>query len=387
MLLTPGAILIAALPYYARLLIVLLLGAITISAIFIPDVFIEANIVIALTTCLLVYFAMSSSELTRLRIKELTQHLKDFEHSDAVNLSYNDTEFNKLAHHINKLLRVLSRKEHLLQSCSQETRYTATELQNSSNVVADGAQEEHLALGSLVLTSNEMNLTIESILTRINTTSEMADQTRHQSEKGQSALEDLKEQVHVIQSTVTYNQTQMIQLIKTAQDISEFVTTIEQITSQINLLSLNASIEAARAGDAGRGFAVVANEVRLLAEHTENATQDISRLVTSIASEVNSSEQTSLKLIELATNATKGSDTTAVALTSIHDAAQSTQEEIIHSTQLISEFGIANTQMGERLQNIAMVSEQHNQASKDTKDMVKYMEWLSSRLEQKETEI
>ncbi|MGJ8646490.1 MAG: methyl-accepting chemotaxis protein [Marinomonas colpomeniae] len=387
MLLTPGAILIAALPYYARLLIVLLLGAITVSAIFIPHIFIEANIVIVLTTCLLVYFAMSSSELTRLRIKELTQHLEDLEHNDVVNLSYNDTEFNKLAHHINTLLRALSRKEHLLQSCSQETRYTATELQNSSNVVADGAQEEHLALNALVLTSKEMATTIENILTRINSTSTMANQTRQQSEEGQTALEELKQQVHEIQSTVTHNQTQMMQLTKAAQDISEFVTTIEQITSQINLLSLNASIEAARAGDAGRGFAVVANEVRLLAEHTENATQDISRLVTSIASEVNSSEQTSLELIELATSATKGSDITSIALTSIHSAAQSTQEEITHSTQLITEFGIANSKMGERLQNIATVSEQHNQASKDTKDMVKYMEWLSSRLEQKETEL
>ena len=179
----------------------------------------------------------------------------------------------------------------------------------------------------------------------------------------------------------------MIQLIKTAQDISEFVTTIEQITSQINLLSLNASIEAARAGEAGRGFAVVADEVRLLAKNTENAAQDIGRLVTSIASEVNTSEQTSLKLIELATNAATGSDTAAVSLISIHNAAQLTQEEINHSTRLITEFGIANTKMGERLQNITVVSEQHSQASKDTKDMVKYMEWLSSRLEQKKTNV
>jgi len=387
MLLTPGAILIAALPYYARLLIVLLLGSITILAIFIPYIFIEANIVIVLTTCLLVYFAMSSSELTRLRIKELTQHLNNLKHSDVVNLSYNDTEFNKLAQHINTLLRTLNRKEHLLQSCSQETRYTATELQNSSNVVANGAQEEHLALNALVISSQEMAITIKNILARINSTSAMANQTRQQSEQGQIALEDLKQQIHLIQSTVAYNQAQMTQLIKTAQDISQFVTTIEEITSQINLLSLNASIEAARAGDAGRGFAVVANEVRLLAENTENAAQDIGRLVTSIASEVNTSEQTSLKLIELATSAASGSDTTAASLISIHDAAQSTQEEITHSTQLITEFGVANTQMGERLHNIAMVSEQHSQASKDTKDMVKYMEWLSSRLEQKETEV
>lgn len=384
MLLKPGTILIAALSYYARLLVALLLGVITILAIFSPDTFIETNIIIALTTCLLVYFAMSSCELTQQRINELTQHLKFFEDKGVVNLSYNDPEFNTLAHHINTLLRVINRKEHLLHSCSQETRYTATELQSASNVVADGAQEELLALNALVLTSKEMNKMIENIQASINSTSEMASLTRQQSEEGQTALNNLKQQVHVVQSKVTDNQAQ---LIKTAQDISEFVTTIEKITSQINLLSLNASIEAARAGDAGRGFAVVASEIRLLAENTENTAQDIGRLVESIASEVNTSGQDSLKLIELATNAATDSDTAAASLLSIHNAAQSTQKEINHSTRLITEFGIANTKMGERLHNIAVVSEQHSQASKDTKDMVKYMEWLSSRLEQKEVEV
>ncbi|MFT2096849.1 methyl-accepting chemotaxis protein [Marinomonas sp. 2405UD66-6] len=387
MLLTPGTILIASLPYYARLIIVVLLGALTISAVFISDFFVRSEVAISLATALLVYFAMSSSELTRRRINELTQHLKNFENTDVVNLTYNDQEFNKLANHINTLLRTLNRKEHLLQSCAQETRYTATELQNSSNVVAEGAQKEHLALDALVLTSQEMSETIKNILSRIELTSEMANLTSQQSEEGQTALEDLKEQVHAIQTSVSHNQTQMTQLIQTAQDISDFVSTIEQITSQINLLSLNAAIEAARAGDAGRGFAVVANEVRSLAENTDNAAQDIGRLVASIASQVKTSEQTSLKLIELATSASSGSDTATESLVSIHKAAQSTKEEIDHSTQIITEFGRENTKMCERLQNIVMVSEQHNQASKDTKDMVKYMEWLSSRLEQKEMEL
>ncbi|WOD06912.1 hypothetical protein [Marinomonas sp. GJ51-6] len=62
MLLTLGTILIASLPYYARLVIVVLLGALTISAVFIPDFFVRSDIAISLTTALLVYFSMSSSE-------------------------------------------------------------------------------------------------------------------------------------------------------------------------------------------------------------------------------------------------------------------------------------------------------------------------------------
>ncbi|ETI62609.1 methyl-accepting chemotaxis protein [Marinomonas profundimaris] len=387
MLLTPGTILIAALPYYARLLIVILLGTITISATFIPGIFTQPNIPITLCTMLLVYFSMSTSKLTKQRVKELSRYLTNVEQTSVIKLSYNDSEFNGLANHINGLLRILSRREHLLQSCSQETRYTATELQNSSNAVADGAQEEYLALDALLVTSKEMSLTISDILSRINSTSETASLTRQQSEEGQVALEELKQHINDMQAKVSYNQSQMTQLIKVTQDISSFVSTIEQITSQINLLSLNASIEAARAGEAGRGFAVVANEVRLLAENTEKTAQDIRLLVSSIAAQVQTSEQTSLELMEFSTSVSSGSDKAASSLISIHQAAQSTQEEIHHSTLLIKEFDSANTKMCDRLQNIASVSEQHSQASRDTKDMVKYMEWLSSRLEQKETEV
>lgn len=387
MLLTPGTILIAALPYYARLLIVILLGTITISATFIPGIFTQPHIPITLCTALLVYFSMSTSKLTKQRVKELSHYLTNIEQTPVIKLSYNDSEFNGLANHINGLLRILSRREHLLQSCSQETRYTATELQNSSNAVADGAQEEYLALDALLVTSKEMSLTICDILSRINSTSETASLTRQQSEEGQVALEELKQHINDMQAKVSYNQSQMTQLIKVTQDISSFVSTIEQITSQINLLSLNASIEAARAGEAGRGFAVVANEVRLLAENTDKTAQDIRLLVSSIASQVKTSEQTSLELMDFSTSVSSGSDKAASSLISIHQAAQSTQEEIHHSTILIKEFDTANTKMCERLQNIASVSEQHSQASRDTKDMVKYMEWLSSRLEQKETEV
>ncbi|MCV2402375.1 methyl-accepting chemotaxis protein [Marinomonas sp. C2222] len=387
MLFTPGAILIAALPYYARISIVILLGILGISCLFTSSLSAYSTTIIPTVIAILVYFSISSWELTKQRIRELTSHLEDFKNDDVVNLSYNDPVFNKLANHVNYLLRILSRKEHLLQSCSQEARYTATELQTSSNAVALGAEEEHIALDAIVVTSEEMNQTIGDILGRVNSTADMAQMTLTESNSGYSALEELKNQVNTMQSTVRHNQEQMMQLIQTAEDITNFVETIEQITSQINLLALNASIEAARAGEAGRGFAVVANEVRLLAESTENATHDISKLVGSIASQVNISKETSVELMGFTSKVVNGSDTAIQSLDSIKTAAQSTQKEIQQSTDSITEFGLANEEMSKRLLNIAKVSEQHSQVSKDTKDMVKYLEWLSSRLEQKEMEV
>ena len=71
-------------------------------------------------------------------------------------------------------------------------------------------------------------------------------------------------------------------LSKKADSINSFVSTISSISDQTNLLALNAAIEAARAGDAGRGFSVVADEVRSLANSTNNSANEVAQLVKEI---------------------------------------------------------------------------------------------------------
>ncbi|GAA0833028.1 hypothetical protein GCM10009112_20800 [Marinomonas arenicola] len=381
MLLKPGTLLMTALPYFGRQTLLIVLACGTLFLCFTPTI---PTLFVALSVLLLLYFSLSVSQITKNRLQKLGQALEVKDQPSVIPLIHSDAEFNRLAHCINPLLRTLERHQQLLISCSQETRYTATELQNSSTHVAQGAEEEYLAIDTLAATSQEMNNKISTIAERIAQTSQLAANTKSQSEKGQDAQTQLKERLTLMQGKVDSNQSQMASLSETASNIRRFVETIETITSQINLLSLNAAIESARAGEAGRGFAVVANEVRTLAANTELATQDIATLVDSISKQVNACEQTSDELIAYANSANASAEETDNALQLIYQAAHETQDDISVSTQLISEFRLSNAAMSERLQSIALISKRHSKASQDTKDMVKYLEWLSSRLEQKE---
>ena len=97
--------------------------------------------------------------------------------------------------------------------------------------------------------------------------------------KGQELVERVvgrTESMELESRTVKSN---MIELNEHTKDMEKIVSIIKQISSQTNLLSLNASIEAARAGDAGKGFAVVAEEIRKLSEQTKDSTEDIQQII------------------------------------------------------------------------------------------------------------
>src|SRR5882762_3598659 len=113
---------------------------------------------------------------------------------------------------------------------------------------------------------------------------------------------------------------------KRAADISTIVDTIDLIAERTNLLSLNASIEAARAGDAGRGFAVVAEEIRNLADRSAKATADIAAIIKSLQEIVQEAVAASNEGLRVADESGRMSEEGATALkrilTGIHENAQ-----------------------------------------------------------------
>jgi len=146
--------------------------------------------------------------------------------------------------------------------------------------------------------AEELAVTLNSVQVMTDSIKRVADSAKEAEEvartasatalKGGEAVERTVVGILEIRETVAETTRKVKRLAESSQEISKIVALISQIASRTNLLALNASIEAARAGDAGRGFAIVADEVRQLADRSAKALKEIEQIVLQIQSETGS---------------------------------------------------------------------------------------------------
>ena len=164
-----------------------------------------------------------------------------------------------------------------------------------TEIVATAKEQESTAVEvtatatEISATSKQISSTSKELLKTMNEVSDMAEKSAVLASDGQTGLSKMEETMrHVMEATGSIH-AKLAVLNEKAGNISQVTTTITKVADQTNLLSLNAAIEAEKAGEYGRGFAVVATEIRRLADQTAVASYDIELIVKEIQSAVSAS--------------------------------------------------------------------------------------------------
>ena len=174
-----------------------------------------------------------------------------------------------------------------VQDATLQVSSSASYIQSTAEQLADGSstQAEQIIDSSAAL--DEMAVSIQQVSENASLSSTVAEQALANAKQGAQAVQNTIQGMQRIRSQVQETAKRIKRLGERSQEISEIVQLIGDIADRTSILALNASIQAARAGEAGRSFAVVAEEVERLAERATNATKQIGSLVNTIQSETN----------------------------------------------------------------------------------------------------
>lgn len=200
--------------------------------------------------------------------------------------------FNIMKHNLKQLIQQIGKTTEQVAASSQELTASAEQSAQAANQiavsigeVAEGVQNETNALETAVAVVEQMSASIREAAGNAGQVGTVADKTVNAAEQGNKAVDSAVNQMESIERTVAASAGVVAKLGDRSKEIGQIVDTISGIAGQTNLLALNAAIEAARAGEQGKGFAVVAEEVRKLAEQSQDAAQKIAGLIGEIQSE------------------------------------------------------------------------------------------------------
>jgi methyl-accepting chemotaxis protein len=282
--------------------------------------------------------------------------------------------------------------EQLRELISQVSNTSATvaaatqELQNTSGLIANGAETAAAQTITVATASEEMAATSNDIANNCQIAVEGAQRANQTACTGAEVVRQTVENMQRIAQRVQSTARTVDSLGDRSDQIGAIVATIEDIADQTNLLALNAAIEAARAGEMGRGFAVVADEVRALAERTTKATREIGEMIKAIQSETKSAVAAMDEGVKEVESGTQDAERSGAALEQILSEINAVADQV-HQIATAAEEQSATTgeitdhihQMTQIIQNTARGSHETASAASDLSGLSDGLKRMVSR--------
>ena len=237
------------------------------------------SLVIAVLAAALCGFLLLQAIMSPMkRIVSILEVMRSGDLSSRLNLERKD-EFGAVETGFNDMMTELT-------SLVSQAQRSSVQVTTSVTEIAATSKQQQATATETAATTTEIGATSRDLVRTMTEVTSAADQASILAGSGQQGLARMEETMHSVMGAADLVNAKLAILNEKAGNINQVVVTIVKVADQTNLLSLNAAIEAEKAGEYGRGFAVVATEVRRLADQTAVATYDIEQMVREIQSAV-----------------------------------------------------------------------------------------------------
>lgn len=314
---------------------------------------------------------MVTDRINTLSKGDLTQEPLDIKSNDDIGVMAES--LNNLQKNIKDVMINISSTSEMVASHSEELTHSANEINAGAEQVAatmqelaGGAEQQASTINDFASVSTMFVETTEEMNQYGREIESSSQEVLNLTIKGQKLMNASTEQMRNINHVVGNVVNKVKHLHEQSQEVNKLVEIIKDVADKTSLLSINAKIQAAHAGEHGKGFSVVADEVGKLAEQTEASVENISKIIQNIQIQF---DQTVESLASGTVEVQKGSEQieqTNETFNTIKGSVEEMVQNIIMISAGIAEIAISSEEMNENIQNMASISQEASAGIEET---------------------
>ncbi len=291
-------------------------------------------------------------------------------------------EVGKLVNAFNQMVEMLHRQTSGVITSARTISTTVSELSNTTAELAASATESSSSVSEIVATVEEVRQTSHLSHEKATRVAELAEQVMNRAENGRqmtaamvAGMEEIRNDMGAIAESIIF-------LNEQSQNIGEIIEMVGGLADQSNMLSVNASIEAAKAGEYGKGFSVVAQEIKALADQSKEATREVRRLLNDIQKATSSAVMATERGSKAVDKGVEQSEKTGAEIDMMADISRESSEASSQIEASNQQQLIGMDQVAQAMESIRSASQQNVESARQIESAISGLGKLSQKLQE-----